>query len=82
VSYAPGIAFAGGTCVPLKTRAEDDFRMTPEALRACLSPRTKALILPYPNNPPGVMGQEDLEAIARVLEGTNVTSSPTRSTPS
>ncbi len=73
VSYAPGIAFAGGTCVPLKTRAEDDFRMTPEALRACLSPRTKALILPYPNNPTGgVMGQEDLEAIARVLEGTNV----------
>ncbi len=73
VSYAPGIAFAGGTCVPLKTRAEDDFRMTPEALRACLSPRTKALILPYPNNPTGgVMGQEHLEAIARVLEGTNV----------
>ncbi len=73
VSYAPGIAFAGGKCVPLKTRAEDDFRMTPEALRACLSPKTKALILPYPNNPTGgVMGREDLEKIAAVLADTNV----------
>jgi aminotransferase len=73
VSYAPGIAFAGGTCIPLKTRAEDAFRMTPEALRACLSPKTKALILPYPNNPTGgVMDREDLLKIAEVLKDTNV----------
>ena len=73
VSYAPGIAFAGGICVPLKTRPEDAFRMTPEALRSCLTPKTKALILPYPNNPTGgVMGREDLEKIAEVLRGTNV----------
>ncbi len=73
VSYAPGIQFAGGTCVPLKTRAEDAFRMTPEALRACLTPRTKALILPYPNNPTGgVMGRSDLQKIADVLKDTNV----------
>lgn len=73
VSYAPGIAFAGGTCVPLQTCAKDAFRMTPEALKACLSPKTKALILPYPNNPTGgVMGREDLEKIAEVLKDTNV----------
>ena len=73
VSYAPGIAFAGGTCVPLKTKAEDAFRMTPEALKSCLTPKTKALILPYPNNPTGgVMGREDLEKIAEVLKGTDV----------
>ncbi len=73
VSYAPGIAFAGGKCVTLPTSAENAFRMTPEALKACLTPKTKALILPYPNNPTGgVMGREDLQKIADVLRDTNV----------
>jgi aminotransferase len=73
VSYAPGIAFAGGTCIPVKTRAEDNFRMMPEALKAALSPKTKAVILPYPNNPTGgIMGRADLEALADVLRPTNV----------
>ena len=73
VSYAPGVIFSGGTPVPVVTRAEDEFALTPEALRAALTPRTKALILPYPNNPTGgVMTRAQLQAIARVLEETNV----------
>ena len=73
VSYAPCITFAGGTAVPVRTRAEDCFALTPEALAAAITPRTKALILPYPNNPTGgVMTRAQLCAIARVLEGTDV----------
>ena len=57
----------------IATKAEDGFRLTPEALRAAITPRTKLLILPYPNNPTGaVMEQKDLEAIAEVLRGTDV----------
>ena len=73
VSYAPCVTFAGGTAVPVITRAEDEFALTPDALRAALTPRTKALILPYPNNPTGgVMTREQLADIARVLEDTDV----------
>ena len=68
VSYAPGVVFAGGTPVPVVTKEEDTFRLRADALEAALSPRTKALILPYPNNPTGgVMEREDLEAIAEVI---------------
>lgn len=73
VSYAPAVTFAGGTPVPVKTRAQDCFALTPEALRTALTEKTKALILPYPNNPTGgVMDREQLMAIAQVLEGTDV----------
>ncbi|MDD6884512.1 MAG: aminotransferase class I/II-fold pyridoxal phosphate-dependent enzyme [Eubacteriales bacterium] len=73
VSYMPCISFAGGTCVTVPTCQEDGFKLRPEALQAAITPKTKALILPYPNNPTGaVMRKEDLEAIARVLEGTNI----------
>ena len=73
VSYAPGVIFSGGTPVPVVTRAEDEFALTPEALRAALTPKTKALILPYPNNPTGgVMTRQQLQAIARVLDETSV----------
>ena len=68
VSYAPGVVFAGGTPVPVVTKEEDTFRLRADALEAALSPRAKALILPYPNNPTGgVMEREDLEAIAEVI---------------
>ena len=68
VSYAPGVVFAGGTPVPVVTKEEDTFRLRADALEAALSPRAKALILPYPNNPNGgVMEREDLEAIAEVI---------------
>lgn len=73
VCYEPLTQLAGGTPVLLPTRREDGFRLRPEALRAAITPRTKLLVLPYPNNPTGaVMGREDLEAIARVLEGTDI----------
>ncbi len=68
VSYAPSVIFAGGTPVSIQTRAEEEFRLTPEALRAAITPRTKCLILPYPNNPTGgIMERADLEAIAEVV---------------
>jgi len=68
VSYAPGVVFAGGTPVGVPTLEKDQFRLTPENLEACITPRTKCLILPYPNNPTGgIMEKEDLEAIAPVI---------------
>ena len=69
VSYSPGVVFAGGTPVGVVTREEDDFRLTAEFLERAVTPRTKLLILPYPNNPTGaVMERNDLEAIADVIE--------------
>ena len=73
VSYAPTVIFAGGTPVPVKTYAEDCFAMTSEALKSAITEKTKALILPYPNNPTGgVMTRAQLMEIARVLEETNI----------
>ncbi|MBQ2834784.1 MAG: aminotransferase class I/II-fold pyridoxal phosphate-dependent enzyme [Clostridia bacterium] len=73
VSYAPCVTFADGVAVPVKTSADDCFALTPDALRAAITERTKALILPYPNNPTGgVMTREQLMDIARVLEETDI----------
>lgn len=73
VSYMPGVAFANGVCVPAPTYMKDQFKLTPETLRAAITPKTKALILPYPNNPTGaVMGRGDMEAIADVLRNTDI----------
>ena len=73
VCYEPITQLTGGVPVHIATRAEDGFRLTAEQLRAAITPRTKLLILPYPNNPTGgVMDQQDLEAIAEVLRGTDV----------
>lgn len=73
VCYAPLTSMAGGVPVPIVTRAEDAFRLTAESLRAAITPRTKLLVLPYPNNPTGaVMRREHLEAIAAVLRETSV----------
>jgi len=68
VSYSPSVIFAGGTPVGVVTTQETDFRLTAEAVRRAITPRTKALILPYPNNPTGaIMEREDLEALAEVI---------------
>ena len=68
VSYAPGVIFAGGVPVPVETCQEDDFRLKPDILEKAITPRTKLLILPYPNNPTGaIMEKQDLEAIAEVV---------------
>ena len=68
VSYRPCVVMAGGVPVPVNTKAENEFRVTPEELEELITPETKALILPYPNNPTGsVMRREHLEAIAPVI---------------
>lgn len=73
VCYGPLTRMAGGEPVYVETRAEDEFRLTPEALRTAITPRTKALVLPYPCNPTGgIMAREDLEAIAQVLRETEI----------
>ncbi len=73
VCYDPLTRMAGGVPVPLVTRAEDRFVLTASTLRAAITPRTKLLVLPYPNNPTGgVMRHDQLEAIAHVLRDTNI----------
>lgn len=73
VCYGPLVSMAGGTPVLVETRAEDEFRLTPELLKNAITPRTKAVVLPFPNNPTGaVMSREDLEAVAQVLRGTDI----------
>ena len=68
VSYAPGVVFAGGTPIPVPTSEENGFALTPDGVRAAAGPRTKAIILPYPNNPTGaVLDRERLEELRRVL---------------
>lgn len=69
VCYKPIVEVAGGVAVPLAVREEDHFRVTPQALESVITPKTKLLVLPYPNNPTGaVMRREDLEAIAPVIQ--------------
>ena len=73
VCYEPMVALASGTPVIVQTLAEHDFRLTPEQLRAAITPRTKALILPYPCNPTGaIMDRAALEALAAVLRDTDI----------
>ena len=73
VCYGPLTEMAGGVPVYVETKAENQFRLTPEQLRAAITPKTKALVLPYPCNPTGgIMERSDLEAIAQVLEGTDI----------
>lgn len=73
VCYRPLTRLAGGVPVPIVTKAENHFRLTPEELKAAITPKTKILVLPFPNNPTGgVMRMEHLKALAEVLEGTNI----------
>lgn len=73
VCYTPIAQLTGGVAVPIPTKAEDDFRLTAQQLRNAITPRTKLLILPFPNNPTGgVMRREHLEEIAQVLRDTNI----------
>lgn len=65
VCYKPCVALAGGTPVGIETKAEHEFKLTREDIEAKLTPRTKLLILSYPNNPTGaIMTKADLEPIA------------------
>ncbi len=73
VCYSPLVSMLHAVPVPVETRAEDEFRLTAEELKAAITPRTKAVVLPFPNNPTGgIMGRADLEALAEVLRGTDI----------
>ena len=73
VCYEPITTLSGGVPVHVACRQEDEFRLRADALKAAITTKTKLLIMPFPNNPTGaVMEQEDLEAIAEVLRGTNI----------
>lgn len=73
VCYGPLTVMAGGTPVYVETRAEDDFKLTPELLKSALTEKTKVLVLPYPCNPTGgVMERADLEAVGEILKDTRV----------
>ena len=73
VCYEPITQLTGGVPVHIATKAEDDFRLTADQLKAAITPKTKLLVLPFPNNPTGgVMSAADLEAIAEVLRGTDI----------
>ena len=69
VSYLPCCVLANGTPVIIELKAENQFRLTPEELEAAITPKTKLLVLPFPNNPTGaIMEKEDLEKIAEVVK--------------
>ncbi len=69
VSYAPAVTLAGGTPIALRCTADNDFVLTPEIIERAITPKTKALILPYPNNPTGaIMKRSQLEGVAEAAE--------------
>lgn len=73
VCYEPLVKMAGGIPVIIDTSARDKFKLTPEKLAAAITPKTKLLVLAYPNNPTGaVMTRDDLEKIAQVLRQTSI----------
>ena len=73
VCYEPIARLAGGVPVIINTKAENDFKVTPDELRAAISEKTKALVLPYPCNPTGaIMDRADIEALEEVLRDTNI----------
>ncbi|MQN01262.1 MAG: aminotransferase class I/II-fold pyridoxal phosphate-dependent enzyme [Lachnospiraceae bacterium] len=68
VSYEPCTILANGVPVIINLKESDEFRLTARELENAITPKTKVLILPFPNNPTGaIMEREDLEAIAEVI---------------
>lgn len=68
VSYSPLVTMSDGTPVPVECREEDNFVLKPEYLEKAITPKTKAIILTYPNNPTGaIMTETQLQAIAEVI---------------
>ncbi len=73
VCYRPITTLSGGVPVSIVTKAENDFRLTADELKAAITPKTKLLVLPFPNNPTGaIMSKSDIEEIAEVLKGTDI----------
>lgn len=73
VCYKPCVTLAGGVPVVITTKVENEFRLKPEEILEKITDKTKALVLPYPNNPTGaIMEEKDLEAIAEVLRDRDI----------
>ena len=73
VCYKPCTVLAGGIPVPIETKAEDGFKLTPELLKNAITEKTKILVLPYPNNPTGgIMTEEDLSLIVPIIKEANL----------
>jgi aspartate aminotransferase len=73
VTYPELVMYCGGSVVEIMTDDESGFKITPDQLKAALTPKTKMLILTSPSNPTGaVYSREELTALGKVLEGTNV----------
>ena len=69
VSYMPCAVLAGGVAVPIELEEKDEFRLTPEKLLEKITPKTKILVMPFPNNPTGaVMRREHMVEIAKLVE--------------
>ena len=69
VAYTAEVILAGGVPVPIATRVENNFQVTKEEIEAKITPRTKAILIGYPNNPTGaVMSRERLIDIAKIAE--------------
>ena len=73
VCYSPITSLAGGIPVPIVTKMENNFRLTADEFKSAITPRTKLVVLPFPNNPTGaVMRKEHLESLAEVLKDTDI----------
>lgn len=69
VSYEPCVVMADGKPVIIELKEENRFRLTPEELEAAITPKTKILVMPFPNNPTGaIMEREDLEKLVPVIQ--------------
>ena len=73
VCYEPIAKMIGANVVHIDTKLENKFKVTPEEIKAAITPKTKMLILPFPNNPTGaILTRDELEAIAEVIRDTNI----------
>lgn len=73
VCYEPIATMIGAKVVHIDTKLENKFKVTPEEIKAAITPKTKMLILPFPNNPTGaILTRDELEAIADVIRDTNI----------
>ncbi|HCW52422.1 MAG TPA: pyridoxal phosphate-dependent aminotransferase [Clostridium sp.] len=73
VAYKGCTAFTGATAKVINLKAENNFKLTPQELEEAITPKTKVVIIPFPNNPTGaIMEREDLEAIVEVLKNKDV----------
>lgn len=71
VCYAPLVSLCGGTPVPIQCKIENEFKLMPDELERAITPKTKGLLLAYPNNPTGaVMEKADLEKLVPIVKNT------------